>query len=97
VDVPPATGAQRGERLAAGLERLARQRVEVALARRRVWHMDAPHRRLVANEPVRDLRELAVVEQVVLEPEHDLAVVPGEPRVAGAQVRERPILLRPAA
>ena len=59
--------------------------------------MDAPDGRLVADEPIGDLRELAVVEQIVLEPQDDLAVVGREPRVARAQVGERLGLVGPAA
>jgi hypothetical protein len=59
--------------------------------------VDAPDGRIVADEAIGDLRELAVVEQVVLEPQHDLAVVGREPRVARAQVGERLGPVGPAA
>ena len=53
---------------------------------------DAPGRHLQRGEPGEDLRELQLVVEVGLEPEHVAAVAVGlERRVAGLELRQRPL------
>lgn len=91
--------AERRPRLGAGRERSAVQERLAQVRARRVREDHERDRPGAPGEAVGDLRELQVVVQVGLEPQHDLRVlrVLGDAAVTVAQLRQRRQLVGPAA